>query len=317
MIRMAERDGIGISTAWPRLVLLIMLVLLSAMSCVRAEPPLRVVLVLSDTSEVYREVAQAFETSLTGRFSLRTYLLGEPDLASWPAEAALMVTVGAKATRAAGARLEEAGPVLALLVPRDLAPLAERGSAVYVDQPPERYLAFVRMVMPKARKVGVLVSGEGSLGMRVYAATAARQGLELVVGTAANRLEVPRVLQGILAEVDVLMLIPDTEVVNEYTVRQILIASYRQKIPVIGFSRGLAHAGAVASLVSSPSAIGRQGAALAKQWNPATGALPPAAYADDYEMIFNRQVARSLDVALPGDPDTLESWRRLLSAVNR
>lgn len=70
--------------------------------------------------------------------------------------------------------------------------------------------------------------------------------------------------------------------------------------------------GAIAGLVSSPEGIGREGGELARQWNPVKGALPGARYASGYEMVFNQQVARSLEILLPTEQVDLAKWHERL-----
>jgi ABC-type uncharacterized transport system substrate-binding protein len=88
------------------------------------------------------------------------------------------------------------------------------------------------------------------------------------------------------------------------------MATYRQRVPVVGFSQGLSKAGAVASAYSSPAQIGRQGARMAARWLD-SGELPPPQAAAEFSIDFNRHVARSLGITLP-DEDEI---RRRLGAT--
>lgn len=282
-----------------------------------AGPSGRIDLVLSEAGPTYRSVADAFVAAVAGRHAVKVSVLEsltEADLAAMAAGSGLLVPVGSRALRAV--RRPGSGPLLTLLVPRAADGAVDNGdrdSAVFIDQPPERTLAFSRLVLPRARRVGIVLSaGEAGDTLRGYGTEAARHRFELVVETVRQSQDLPGVLNRLLPQVDALLLVPDALVVNENTVRLILIASYRQKVPVIGFSRGLSHAGAVAALVSSPAAIGRQGGLMAAQWQPGAANLPPARYPDDFEMVFNRQVARSLAIVLPEGEDALADWQARL-----
>lgn len=286
---------------------------------VLADAPATVNVVLSEATPAYREVAEAFTASIGGRYPVRTSLLADwGDAAGEPVQGGktLLVPIGVRATRKVYGEATGEAAVLSLLVPRATAQsLSEGGassSSVYIDQPPARSLAFVRLLLPRAKRVGVLVSAETAAGLRAISAGAARARLDLVSEPVDDGQDVSQALQRILPKVDVLLLVPDAIVVNENTVRNILLASYRQRVPVIGFSRGLATAGAVASVVSDPVGIGREGALLARQWNPATGALPGARYAGAFDLVFNRQVARSLGIEVPVNAQELARWREAL-----
>lgn len=306
--------------ASPRALLALCLALWLACLAPLAAAEARVTVVLSETASTYQTVADAFVTALGGRHACQVRSLDElrdGEVAALHAGSGLIVPVGTRAMRAMYDVPNSTAPILTLLAPRDatrsLSDAGVRDSAVYIDQPPGRTLAFTRLLLPRAKRIGIVMSAAvAAASLRGYVAEAARAKLELVTETVPDQQEVPRALQRLLPQVDVLLLVPDSLVVNENTVRHILIASYRQKVPVVGFSRGLSHAGAVASLVSSPEGIGRQGGLLARQWSPATGVLPPARYANEFEMVFNRQVARSLEIDLPEGEDDLATWRKRL-----
>lgn len=281
-------------------------------ACAGAAP--RVVVLLSEPAAAYREVADAFAAALAGRHPIETRLLGgmrAGEIATLRGGRNLLVPVGLPALRA----VQDAGggpaPVLNLLVPQAIVP-APGGSAVYLDQPFGRPLALARLLLPPAKRVGIMVSDESAAQLDGYAADARQAGMELVTERVADRQGLAGALRRLLPRIDVLVLVPDSAVVDELSVRPILIASYRRRIPVIGFSPGLVEAGVVASVYASPAAIGRQGGQLARQWNPATGALPAARPAASFELDFNRAVARSLGIALPADAAELAAWRERL-----
>jgi ABC-type uncharacterized transport system substrate-binding protein len=310
-------SGARVRGRWARAFLCCTAVLALAAGAVLADAPASINVVLSEATPAYREVADAFTASLGDRYPVRTSLLtdweaGEPV----PGGQTLLVPIGVRAAKRVYQEAGDEAAVLSLLVPRataqSLADGRSPGSSVYIDQPPARSLAFVKLVLPRARRIGVLLSAETAPGLRSIAAGAARARLDLVPDLVANPQDVSQALQRILPKVDALLLVPDSVVVNDNTVRHILLASYRQRIPVIGFSRGLATAGAVASMVSDPVGIGREGAQLARQWNPATGSLPGARHASAFDLVFNRQVARSLGIEIPESAAELARWRQAL-----
>jgi hypothetical protein len=277
----------------------------------------RIDVVLSEPAQAYRDVADAFIASLGHKYPVQIAMLDDlrdQDILQMDVAGELMVPVGVKAMQ----RLYDLRParasVLSLMVPRAavdqiIGAETDRESAVYIDQPLYRSLAFIRMLMPRVERVGVILSGDAQGKLAAYRQEALRLKVGLTVETVSSSVDVPQALQRLLHKVDVFLMLPDSRVVNENTVRQILLACYRQQIPVVGFSRGLTNAGAVAAVVSDPAAIGQEGAVLAKQWNPSTGAIPKARYASDFSLVFNHQVARSLGVLFPEDAQDLLRWR--------
>jgi hypothetical protein len=274
----------------------------------------QVLLVLSESSAIYRQVADSFQQSLAGKHALQVRLLEEMRPADWAAAnepSVLIVAVGSRAVRAVP-ESDHRGSVLALMVSRASLETAPRDptrhAAVIFDPPPERYFAFTRRLLPTAKRIGVIVSSDDGGNYQGYASAAARAGLSLVTEQVQVQEDVPKALQNLLPTVDVLLLAPDPVVVNERTARLILMASYRHKVPVIGYSMGLARAGAVGALIAGPEEIGRLGGLLAQQWNPGSESLPAIRYAERFQIDFNRQVARSLGVAVP-DERNEAAWR--------
>lgn len=309
----------GVHSLWSCIVLCLVLGLAGLVRPASADSSPRVVIVLSDSAAAYRQVADAFIAALAGKYPVQVRVLAElreSEIKAMNSDRVLIVPVGVRALHAAHGAAKHDAQVLSLLVPHAaMRALNDNGvgdSAVYLDQTPARSLAFIRLLMPNVKRVGIIVSDEAAAGLGVFGAEAARARLELVTSTVREQQEVAGALQTLLPQIDVLLLVPDSLVVNEGSVRQILMASYRRRVPVIGFSRGLTNAGAVASLVSSLDDMGRQGGLLARLWNPVVGTLPAARYTGQFDMTFNRQVARSLDITLPLDEPELAAWREKL-----
>jgi ABC-type uncharacterized transport system substrate-binding protein len=100
-------------------------------------------------------------------------------------------------------------------------------------------------------------------------------------------------LQSLLLSSDVLLAIPDAEIYNASTIRNILLTTYRNKVPLVGFSPGYVKAGALCAVYSTPQQIAEQSAHMIKAFVDAH-ALPAAQYAKQFEVSINEQVARSL-----------------------
>jgi hypothetical protein len=296
--------------------------LLTFQAMASAESSSRVSVILSESGLVYREVADAFLTSLAGKYTVQVDVLDtlqDQDIKQKDLVGDLIVPVGVRSMRRVYGLHPNHASILSLMVPREAAAsiienanMAGREAAVYIDQPLSRSLSFIRKLLPRVENVGLVLSDEAQGDIPVYRQEAARLKIDLVVETVATSLDVPQALQRLLHRVDVLLMLPDAKVVNDSTVRLILLTSYRQQIPVVGFSRGLATAGGVAAVVSDPSAIGHEGALLARQWNPVTGLLPPSCPASGFSLVFNNQVARSLGVDIPEDGKELLKWRNSL-----
>lgn len=287
-----------------------------------AEGKPAVTALLSEAGGLYDELALDFANALGATYDFRTRTVDDLDpdqLRRLNQSGSLIAPVGIKACGRVLALQPVRATVLCLMVAKagfdSLAVAAvskDRVSAVFIDQPPSRSIALMRLLLPDARRIGVLQSDETApqtVGLREQAE---RERFSLVVEKVKEPSEVPEALQRLLPKIDAFLLQPDSVVVNGNTVRYILLASYRQKVPVIGFSRGMVNAGAVAAVTAEPEAIAQQGAAMVRQWNPVSGSIPTASYSSGFTLVFNYPVARSLGIAYPLDSQTISRWRKAM-----
>lgn len=291
-------------------ILAAVLVLLGVARGWAADPP-QVVVVLSEESGAYSEVVQALRGRLAHSPSgVGVSAVGVSDWGRYAKERGrpnLVVAVGLRAAEAVadtGARV----PVLNLLLPRQaFESLAEARmpsdyrtfSAIYLDQPFSRQLDLIRYALPGHERVGVLLgpASQGSLGALLDAAR--EQGLQVYHERAESVEELVPVLRRVLEQSDVLLALPDPLVFNRDTIQGVLLTTYRFRDPVIAFSPAYVRAGALAAVYTLPDQFGVQAAEIIEQM-AATGTwqLPPPQYAKYYAVSVNRQVARSLGLAV-------------------
>lgn len=276
-------------------------------------------LIASEEGGAYRVAADAFRVAFTSQHPVRIWTLAQIDgakIRALSSENDLIVPIGLNAARAVAAQYGGQAAVLTLMLPRVSAERLSwpagmprhKLSHVYIDQPASRILGLVAAVFPQARRVGVVVSAENAETVKSLQQEAARRHLSLNLETVAQSEDVAPALRDVLPDSDVLLLLPDSIAINAGNAQNVLLTTYRHRVPVVGFSQGLSKAGAVASVYSSPSQIGRQGGLMAMRWKSEGGNLPPPQHAEAFSIAFNPYVARSLYVILP---DLGEARRKL------
>ncbi len=177
-------------------------------------------------------------------------------------------------------------------------------SAVVLDQPPERHLTLISLLLPQARRVGCLLGPASASVNEEFASSAASAGLDWAASSVSAGAELARALERVLRDSDVFLAVPDTLLSTPGSARAILLTSYRYRRPVIGFSRAYVDAGALAAVFSTPEHNGRDSAdwiaARLSLAEPEPGYVWPARF----EVATNPQVARSLSIEL-GNMDSL------------
>ena len=277
-----------------------------------------VAIVMSEDAAVYRTVAETIQSRLEGTAAV--------DIVTIPAlrnpkqkDLRFLVAIGSQAANAAVASHIDV-PLLVTLLPRSafdrLAAERRRAadpqplSALYLDQPIGRQFDLIRLAMPNARRIGVLLGAESDHRYPALQKAAQEKQMHLAVQRVSGDSEIAPALQKLLPEIDVLLALPDPSVFNASTIQPILLATYRQQLPLFGFSAAYVRAGAIASLHSTPVQIGNQAADMLRT-ALAKGQLPPPRYSGQYTLATNPHVAHSLGIPLEGEAALMQRLQQL------
>jgi putative ABC transport system substrate-binding protein len=208
-------------------------------------------------------------------------------------------------------------PVLSVLLPRASfeslsARSSQKQSAIFIDQPPSRQLELLRSVLPTARSVGLVVGPTTQQDLPTYRAMANTRGLSLVVEHADRETALYPVLQSVLRVADVLLALPDSSIVNVSTAQNLLLTSFRFRVPVIGYSASYVRAGALAAVYSTPRQLGLEAGQIVRQF-VRTGNLPQPKYPRYFTVTVNRQMAQSLGLSVPEESTLVQRLQQLES----
>ena len=257
---------------------------------------LNVQLVMSDSTAPYRQFSDTLNQTLAAG-GADVVIESQPGK---EASADLIVAVGMKAMELAVARSDV--PVLGVMIPRaSYEMLLERQSAqqrsgstsaIYLDQPWRRQLNFIRAVLPGHNTVGLLYSPDSRITLPRLPA-----GMSLNAKTVGSAQTLFDALEAILDSSDVLLVVPDSEIYSSNNVRNILLTSYRYKVPLIGVSQAYVNAGALGAVFSTPEQLAVQ-AGEAVAFFSRSRRLPEPQYPASYSIALNQQVARSLGIML-------------------
>ncbi|HET8693334.1 MAG TPA: ABC transporter substrate binding protein [Aquabacterium sp.] len=275
--------------------------------------------VLSDNSWAYTEAAGTLQAEWGQGIEGRDMLfLTAKDLPTGVPPSAI-ITLGSAALRSVMQRVNSVPewshvPVLAALVPRDgFAAIWKHPpawvSAVYLDQPVERYLDLIRQSFPGLTRVGVMLGSDSSTLEATLTKAATDRGLRLVTRQVSKPDAMYDTLRSVLADSDVLLVLPDGVVTDTASIQNVLIMAYRQRIPVVSYSPGLVKAGATLGLYASPAQVGQQVAAILKAQPSWQNGMPPR-LADTFTIAVNEQVCKSLGLTVPKVSDVTEAIRR-------
>jgi ABC-type uncharacterized transport system substrate-binding protein len=274
-----------------------------------------VTIVSSDTTAPYIDAAQALigalERSGVTRYDMRQMSITEFESslsANEPQNPAIVVALGSTAT-AALARSNLKSPILSVLIPRSSFERVLRAAgrnvstqftAIYLDQPLSRQVALIRLALPAASRLGVLWGPDSWVKSASLRTLVAANGLVLQEAGVEGQFDLFPDLKQVLTSSDVFLALADPMVFNSSTIQNILLSSFRAKVPMVAFSPAYMQAGALMSLYTTPVQAGVQAAELVlgvlqNRLLPGHGVEP-----NDFEISVNEHVARSFNLVLDG-----------------
>lgn len=235
----------------------------------------------------------------------------------------LVVTVGAvafegmlKQMRGRGGAWESV-PLLGTLLP-DLAfraavdktrPGRRSVSAVVLDQPIARQFAMIQRALPARQRIAVLAGPQTRPYLKVLEREAQLRGMQLIAGSAiVDPEDIFPSLKMILEQADVVLALPDTLVYNGASLQNILLTTYRARVPVVTFSPAYVKAGALLAMYSTPAQVAREVVGLLRHWR-AGQPLPEPVSPEEFAVIANPRVASSLGIGLDDAAQIAEDLR--------
>ena len=301
---------------WPRLATLLLGLLLAAGPCLAA---VQVVLVSSEAGGAYVEAVRSMRAELE-RAGLPAQDVVEFALADLPPEGRLsprlFVALG---TRAAATLAERdlQTPLLSTLLPRSAFERQARSSTrkpslqvgLVLDQPAWRQIDLLHLAFPQAKRLGLMWGADSRVEAAELISAASSRALKPISPFVEADQPVFPALKRILEDADVLLAIADPQIYNSASLQNILLATFRARLPTLGFSAAYVRAGSVLGLYTTPTQIGLQAAALVRSM--LAGRVSPALqFPTEFTIGVNEQVMRSLGLSLDAGQLT-EALRKL------
>lgn len=224
-----------------------------------------------------------------------------------------VVTVGNEAARHFAGQSYNV-PILHALVTDALAqelsgessPQAGRGFLL-VEQPVSRLLQLAILAMPERKRLGVIYGPVSLRSQGDMQRQAGSMGAMLVERQIRDEQQLSGTLDFFTENADLLITLPDPVVVNEGSIKTLMLGAYHGNLPLLGYSQAMVKAGALMAIHTTPEQFGRYSGELIASgfWNnpnPSGVRFQPRYF----EVSVNYQVARALAIDLPNE-DELEA----------
>jgi len=269
-----------------------------------------VAVLLSSDADEYKEALRGFKET-AGHQVVAVYdmeadpdqgkkLLGDIERKVKPD---LIFAVGTWALQAVAGRTDIPIVYAMVLNPPSLVGAAVKNvTGASMNVPVEQSLRVLKQLGSHVKRIGVIYNKTrtGYL-VKEAEAVAREEGLQLVTREVASPKEVLPALESLQDGIDALWIVPDETILAQAVVQQMLLFSYRRKIPVLGLSDRHAQMGALLSLsFASSEDIGRQAGEAAKA---VLGGKPPGQIpyttARKTNLVVNLKAAQKLGVEVP------------------
>lgn len=273
----------------------------------------KVLLVNSNMDSIYQEYAGLLRSYLEvlgeGRYTTELTSLKQFVPQTVTGQYKLIITSGSTAAEQLLAT-GNATPLLVTFIPsreyfsgREQAYRCQSGRCtfLFLDQPPERQMRFVRALFPAGTRLGMFHLETGNSMLNEYQRQAQRHKLRLIPMQVGGNDEVLDALQKSVTDIDVLLAHPDTRLINRNTAKGILLKSYYHRVPLLAYSSSFVKAGATAGLFSSPDDLAQHAAETAMQILNGNKPPQPSAYPKYFRVELNTRVSDSLNLNLPSE----------------
>jgi len=191
----------------------------------------------------------------------------------------LVLALGSRAAQTALDTVSDVPIVTGLVLSDDDIRGHPNAAGVVLEFPLETQFQWVHRMMPAATNIGVLYNPkENQQKVDTAQKIAQREGLQLILRPVTSPRELPGALESLTNEVDALWGLPDRLVLSPQTAKNILLFSFRNRIPFIGLSTSWVKAGALYALHWDYNDLGAQCGELAirsMHGTPLSG-LPPS-----------------------------------------
>jgi len=225
---------------------------------------------LSHDAAPYREALDGLRNGLDGVARVESLLLADGEETADSALEALkrlqprlIVALGGNATRVVLGSFKETPVVAGLILNAGDLANAHNATGVFMEFSMRLQWQWFRKILPRAHTLGVLFNPENS-GTRFHELQrmAQESGYSVLAAEVPAPATLPAAFKRLPASLDALWGFEDPKVLSPQTSREILLYSYRNRVPLIGPSANWARAGALYALDRDYDDLGQQCALL-------------------------------------------------------
>ncbi|NVM04775.1 MAG: ABC transporter substrate-binding protein [Candidatus Helarchaeota archaeon] len=174
-------------------------------------------------------------------------------------------------------------------------------TGVTLSIPVRKQFAIFKEILPNLITIGVIYSPEENGKLVEEAKSALKQlNIDLIAADVKGEREVPKTLNYLINVVDAIWIIVDNAVNSVESMRNIILESVRNDIPVMGPSEKYVKAGATFAVSADYESIGMQSGEMAiKILNGKQPSSLPIEYPQDFVIYINEKITNWIGLKIP------------------
>ena len=185
----------------------------------------------------------------------------------------------------------------------------KKDATLYMTQPYCIQLRFIKQLNTHWKTISILSSQGKPIDNAGIQKCASKYVIKIYTVNTTAEDNLTNKIKKALRHSDVLLALPDSNIYNSKTVKNILLTSYRHRKPVIAFSKSFVHAGALAAVHSNTEQITQSISRLIEQYfDSGSQFIHSINYPDNFDIDINKQVFKALDITIPD----MEKLKQLL-----
>ncbi len=209
-------------------------------------------------------------------------------------------------------------PILSLLIPSQAYSSLKKYHSdntpwkiVFIDQPLTRQMHLIQAIFGNNKNIATILGPYSKSIKHKLKNIAKRNKQKINIDIINNSKQLTRSLRPLLQSADILLAIPDPMTFNKRNIRSILLMSYHQGVPMIGFSRPYVKAGAIAAIFSEAKQISTHATNIINNFLNNKRFKTSTEYSQDFSIALNKNVARTLNIYLPSEDIIHQKIKRM------
>ena len=182
-------------------------------------------------------------------------------------------------------------------------PYANQLYGLYLEQSLNRQLLLAQQLIPGIHSIGFLTTPDNFTELQKQLKYSPIDAA-FEIQTVRDQKSLGRALSHIIQTSELLITLAEPEIYNRSSLRNILLSSYRNNIPLLGLNKAFVDAGCLAAVYTKTELFAQETAEIITK-AIVNGELPKINYAKYYEVSLNHKVARSLGLYLQSEEKIL------------